>query len=376
MPVGRTETANGALPSPFPEGWYFLASRKSLEKEKLIRKTWMGEEIVVWCDQRGNVCVAEAYCPHLGSDLGPAAGGCVRDGRLVCPFHGFEYEADGRCVATPYAPAPENMRLRVFETRQIEDLILAWWGPGGRPPQWSLPAEPPDQTGWTDFRIWTHRFPGHPQETTENAVDLAHLRYVHGYDSVGRVETIAVDGHRFESNFDFVSTRRIAGVPFIKLDLTAHTEIYGLGYSFVAIREHTIGLDMRLWVLATPVDGTLIDLSIVSQVREIRKPNRWIPGLGFLPVKLRAPMMNRMALYFQRHDVLDDVIIWSRKESRLQPLLSRSDGEIMAYRAYCKQFYPETPVAVSDGRQSANSRQQTAPQPTTERPTTSQPTTT
>ena len=49
-------------------------------------------------------------------------------------------------------------------------------------------------------------------------------------------------------------------------------------------------MDLRLWVLATPVDGTLIDLSLVSQVKEIRKPKRLIAGLGILPVKMRAPI--------------------------------------------------------------------------------------
>ena len=44
-------------------------------------------------------------------------------------------------------------------------------------------------------------------------------------------------------------------------------------------------MDMRLWVLATPVDGTLIDLSLVSHVREIRNPRRWVAGLGFLPLR-------------------------------------------------------------------------------------------
>ena len=59
-------------------------------RAKLIQKTWMGMNIVAWCDENGRVCVAEAYCPHLGSDLGPAAGGRVCDGRLICPFHGFD----------------------------------------------------------------------------------------------------------------------------------------------------------------------------------------------------------------------------------------------------------------------------------------------
>ena len=55
----------------FPEGWYFVTSRESILREKLIEKTWLGEEIVAWCDEAGRVCVADAVCPHLGSYLGP-----------------------------------------------------------------------------------------------------------------------------------------------------------------------------------------------------------------------------------------------------------------------------------------------------------------
>ena len=309
---------------------------------KLIQRTWMGENIVVWCDENGRVCVADAYCPHLGSNLGPAAGGRIRGGRLVCPFHGFEYDATGQCVATPYADPPRAARLRVFEIQEIAGLVFAWWGIEGREPQWGLATDLADQTGWSDLSVRTLRFPGHPQETTENSVDLSHLRYVHRYGSVDRVGDVSVDGAYLRSDFDFKSMRRIARIVPFKLDISTKTHIFGLGYSFVEIREKSIGMDMRLWVLATPVDGTLIDLSLVSQVREIRDPRRWVAGLGFLPLKLRAPIMNRFIAPQQEKDVLQDVVIWSRKRYRSLPRLSRSDGEIMTFRAYCAQFYPDS----------------------------------
>ena len=89
--------------------------------------------------------------------------------------------------------------LGVFEMREVLGLIFAWWGIQGRAPQWSLPADPPDQAGWSGIEIKTNRFPGHPQETTENSVDLGHLRYVHGYGSVDRIEPVSVDGPCLES---------------------------------------------------------------------------------------------------------------------------------------------------------------------------------
>ena len=326
--------------SPFPEGWFFVATRRAIEKAGLLQKTWMGESVVAWCDDDGRVCVAEARCPHLGSDLGPAAGARVRDGRLVCPFHGFEYDATGQCVATPYADPPRTARLRVFATQEIAGLVFGWWGIGGREPQWRLPAEPMEEAGWSYQDVRTVRFPGHPQETTENSVDMAHLRYVHGYHNTGRVGGVLMDGPYLESNFDFRTKRRIAKLATLTFDVSARTEIYGLGYSFVNIRERSIGLDMRMWVLVTPVDGTLIDLSLVSQVRTIRGPRRRIVGLGFLPPGLRAPLMNKFMSSFQLKDVKQDVVIWGRKRYQPRPRLSRSDGEIMPFRAWCAQFYP------------------------------------
>ncbi len=354
MPDRRREPANAPLPSPFPEGWYFVASRQSLDKAKLIKKTWMGEDIVAWRDENGSVCVSEAYCPHLGADLGPDAGGCVRGGRLVCPFHGFEYDTGGQCMATPFDPPPKAARLRVFETRDIAGLIFAWWGIGGRPPQWHLPEETPDQAGWSNLHSWASRFPGHPQETTENSVDLAHLRHIHGYDSVSRVEPLEVDGHFLRSRFDFATTRRIAKVGRLRLSISANALIYGLGYSFVEVRERTIGLDMRLWILATPVDGTHIDLTVVSQTGPIRNPNRRVAGLAFLPLRMRAPIVNKFMAYFEKRDVLQDVPIWSRKRYRSRPRLSRSDGEIMKYRTYCAQFYPDLLAVVEDFKKVAD----------------------
>jgi nitrite reductase/ring-hydroxylating ferredoxin subunit len=342
---------------PFPKGWYFIATRDEVLEAKLIQKMWMGEDVVVWYDEDGQVCVAEAYCPHLGSYLGPDAGGRVCDGRLVCPFHGFAFDAAGQCVETPFAPVPRSARLRVFETRELCGLIFAWWGIGDRQPQWHLPEAEPEQAGWSSIEVETLRFAGHPQETTENAVDLAHLQYVHGYDSVNGDYPVRVDGPYFEARFDFKSPRKFAKFFRFRFDVSSRAQICGLGYSVVEGREHDLGIDFRLWVLATPVDGTLIDPSIVAQVKELKQPARRVMGLSFLPVSWRAPLVNKFMIRQQRQDVLQDVVIWSRKRHVRRPRLCRSDGEIMTYRAYCAQFYPEQEDVLQLPREQARTPQ-------------------
>ncbi len=328
---------------PFPEGWYFVTSHKSLLKKRIIQKTWMGENIVIWCNDEGRVCVAEATCPHMGADLSPSSGGTVQDGCLVCPFHGFEFDVNGTCVATPYAPAPKATRLRVFETRHVLDMVFAWWGIGGRPPQWSLPEDPETGEEWTELGFRTLRFAGHPQETTENSVDLAHLRYVHGYDSVNRTDPLTIDGAHLKSSFLFTRPQSIAGIRKIVFDVAACAHIHGLGYSYVEIHDRYIGMHARLWVLATPVDGKEINMVLASQVKLIRRPQRAIVGMKFLPVRLRTNLMRNIILNYQKHDVVQDVVIWKYKRYVPQPRLCRSDGEIGRFRRYCRQFYPEPP---------------------------------
>ena len=341
MTNGRSVPEDAPIPSPFPEGWFFIATRQEIEKAKLFHREWMGEKIIAWTDAGGRICLAEAFCPHLGSSLAPDVGGRVSGDRLICPFHGFEYDTTGQCVNTPYGDPPPTARLRVFQTQEHMGLIFGWWGIDGRPPQWPMPDEPAEKDGWSSMEYRGIRFAGHPQEITENSVDFSHLNHVHGFGEVNRAAPLVIEGHRMESRFDFQSTKPITRLGRVTFDISATTLVYGLGVSYVDMREHSIGMDMRLLVLATPVDGTLVDLSLFSQVKEIKKPKRRLAGLGFLPLRMRAPIMNKLIATYQIQDVKKDVIIWGRKKYRSRPRLFRLDGDIMPFRRYCRQFYPD-----------------------------------
>ena len=334
---------NGDSPAvhPFPEGWYFVASRADLADGNLVHKTWLGEEIVAWCDAQGRVCVADALCPHLGSSLAPEVGSRVREGRLVCPFHGFEYDATGQCVATPYAPPPESACLKVYATRQIAGMVFGWYGIRGRPPQWELPEVPRMTSGWSGLRFHTLRFVGHPQETTENSVDLAHLRYVHGYDNVHQWGKVKIDGAYLRNRFDFKTRVRIGGLLSPAFAVSAVAHIFGLGYSQVDFEERGVGYRSRLWVLCTPVDGTSVELTIVSQVGGLRRPSGVGLVLRLLPLRTRLNLLNWFTLRKEAGYVREDIVIWRRKQYLTHPRLNHADGEILAYRRYCQQFYPE-----------------------------------
>lgn len=323
-------------PGRYPEGWYLVEIARDLPNGGLVQKEWMGQQIVAWRDGDGKICVSEAYCPHLGAHLGPDGGGCVRNGRLVCPFHGFEYDATGQCVATPNAPPPKTARLNVYEARELNGLVFAWWSPVGRSPQWELPRWP--EEAWRRPEYGSLMIRSHPQETTENSVDISHLQYVHGYGAVKQVGTVHVDGACLRNRFDFRRKTRLFGVPILTgIAATAH--VWGLGYSFVEFHERVSGLKLRQWILSTPVDDTHTRMVIALQVRRREPGQKWLAA--FLLRCLPASWLSRFFISRVKHDVRQDMVIWERKRYQPLPILSRSDGEIMTYRKYCEQFYPD-----------------------------------
>jgi isorenieratene synthase len=69
-----------------PGGGWFVVDASRAIGEAPRRYTVAGQELVLW-RSGGRIVAAPDACPHLGASL---AGGCARDGRLVCPWHGLE----------------------------------------------------------------------------------------------------------------------------------------------------------------------------------------------------------------------------------------------------------------------------------------------
>ena len=228
----------------------------------------------------------------------------------------------------------------MYETREFNGLIFAWWSTVGRGPQWELPDWPDKE--WEPLQYGTMRFRGHPQETTENSVDINHLQFVHGYATVKKLGDVLIDGAYLRNQFVFRRKMSLAGVPVLT-DVAATAHVWGLGYSFVEFHERVSGLYLRQWILSTPVDDTEVKLVIALQVK------RWEPGqkwLATLLLRCFSPTwLSRFFILRVKHDVRQDVTIWENKRYQPLPILSRTDGEIMAYRNYCAQFYPEAEEA-------------------------------
>ena len=234
---------------PFPEGWYFVASRKAVLKDKLLQKTWMGENIVVWCDDDGRVCVAEAYCPHLGADLGPDASGSICSGRRSAPSMATSSTQPGsaslhRMRTRPGRPGCESSR---------QGRCSTWSSLGGA----SMGG---NRNGTCRRNRRTRRLgaasksgpcvsPAIPRKLPRTRLIGPICATYTATEVWDRVAPASFDGHRLQSRFNFRSKRKIAKIAEFSLDVSARADIYGLGYSYVSLQERSIGMEMRLWIL-------------------------------------------------------------------------------------------------------------------------------
>jgi phenylpropionate dioxygenase-like ring-hydroxylating dioxygenase large terminal subunit len=320
------------VPRGIPSGWYHVAPAASVVPGGLVRLRAFGADWVLWRDAAGVVAMQSAWCPHLGADLG---GGKVGPDGLRCPFHGFVFNGEGVCVATGYGQAPPaRARLEVRPVIERHGLLFAWWGPGA--PDWT-PDDLSDD-GYAPMRLRQWDLRGHPQETTENSVDLGHFPVVHGYVDVVQHAELEVDGPRLRTHYSF---RRPNGVMTVRPDI--RVTAWGLGYSRVDTHDQQFDLRYRLFVLPTPVEADRIRLTIGLSMRYPDAGSRW----RVVPRWLMHQVVGRVSLAFYAADVEADFGIWSSKVHLTRPALAAGDGPVGRFRAWARQFYPD--AAVGEG---------------------------
>jgi phenylpropionate dioxygenase-like ring-hydroxylating dioxygenase large terminal subunit len=323
MADGRWPSGSARFPfAPFPRGWYNVVPSDQVQAGQVARLHLLGRELVCFRGVSGAVTVADAYCPHLGAHLG--VGGYVRGDDIVCPFHGWCFDARGENVDIPYADrVNRRARLAVYATRELAGMVFVWFDPEGGPPTWHLPelAEldsedhllvcPPEG-------CW--RFASHPQEVLENVVDVAHFKFVHGVGAFGGLE-VEIEGPRCRTAAEVTFT-----TPRGPTEGAVVSELWGLGFDVV--RQRGLGAPACGVLTVTPVDGIQVEaryMFVLPKDPATSEPTRY--GKGLIAEFMRQ--------------IVQDIPIWEAKVYRETPSLAGGEGPIMEYRRWARQFYPE-----------------------------------
>ena len=168
--------------------WYVAERSHRVRPGRLHAVTVLETRLVLFRDAQGRVVALRDRCPHLGASLslGKLHADCVS-----CPFHGWTFDVEGRCVDIPALgePSPQLAKLRIprFPTIEAGGLIWVFMAQGEAPgPERDVDPVPPElqDPGWAASVI-EDLWPTNYTRFVENMLDMLHLPYVHAR-TIGR----------------------------------------------------------------------------------------------------------------------------------------------------------------------------------------------
>lgn len=213
------------------KGWYITIKSQSLVKRSAQSFLVGKQKIVLFRGDSGKVYALDAFCPHMGVDLGL---GKVVGENLQCLFHHWQFNGAGKCVYIPCGEqTPSNVKLAHYAVQEKYGYIWVW-------PDTHAEHDVPDALGLEQeaYSFW-HGKPYfrqcHYHITMINGIDAQHLRTVHD---------IAVDmkAQITEPKKDFFNVKMSGHFPYKSKRARLMRWLFGGQYAYNMLYAHgTIG---------------------------------------------------------------------------------------------------------------------------------------
>ncbi len=315
-----------------PTGWFQVAWSDEIGVGDVHRMTYFGEEMIAWRAQSGRLTVMNAYCEHLGAHLG--YGGHVQGDVLQCPFHGWQWNHEGRNVCIPYQERPNRgRRIRTYPVVERNSSVYIWHDIDGREPFFDAPdifadfGERTAQDYYPQQRLFRQGLELHPQYVLENGVDFAHFKFVHQTPIVP-----VFTRHDFAQPVSYVDfTITFSGDDGQTIDdVNSGVEAINGGLG-IAVTKSWGMVDNRTISAVTPVDDRTSDVRFMVYIGRT-------PGRDDQRTEDRACRFGEEVI----RQFTQDIHIWSHQRYSDPPALAAAEYEgFTAIRRWAMQFYPD-----------------------------------
>ncbi|XP_078589339.1 cholesterol 7-desaturase nvd-like [Branchiostoma floridae x Branchiostoma japonicum] len=337
----RRRRQRGHLPPVYPNGWWGILESRLLQRGQVKEVVALGEHLAVFRQENGTVSVVDAYCPHLGANLG--VGGRVVGNCIECPFHGWRYRGeDGKCMHIPYAAkVPDVARVKSWTCLECNGSIYIWYHCDGEEPSWTPKLVDEVESGeWTCRGLSEHFINAHVEEISENGADIGHLNHLHGPGI-----TTGNDLRHIWSSFTGFFTHQWEAdwQPFPAPDtqfgtMTVDMDMYLFGYRIPLPSVKARAIQNGPGVVYLYIDGPLMHVVLVSSITPVEplllRYTQSIYASRGTPTFLAKIVQWGEAVQLER-----DVTVWNNKSYPAKPVLVKEDAAIVRHRRWYSQFY-------------------------------------
>ena len=159
--------------------WYPIARGTEIVADQPLRVELLGMPFVAFRDEDGDAHVLADTCVHRGSSL---SAGSVRDGCVICPYHGWQYGGDGKCVKVPSLgdqKPPARAKVDSYPVQERYGIVFAFLGDlpeDERPPLHDIKEYGTE--GWKT-QLYVYDVACNYERSVENGLDPIHNEFVH-----------------------------------------------------------------------------------------------------------------------------------------------------------------------------------------------------
>jgi phenylpropionate dioxygenase-like ring-hydroxylating dioxygenase large terminal subunit len=294
-------------------GWFSVARSHELLVGEVTSVQAFDRELALYRTRSGEAVLQDAFCPHLGANLGVE--GRVVGESIRCPFHGWRFGKEGMCEEIPYCEdIPERARIRTWHVQEKNGEIYVWFHPENTGPQWQLPDLPElDDPKWTSPRYAEFLVPAHVQDIAENSCDPVHFQYVHRQPDVPPSQVTIEDNGRILHLHSDASKAEIPS--------QLHATVYNPGFAMVR-NTYGPGAEMVMYNSAQPINRHETKMRWTLTVR------REIEDLAGDDVM--KGIIDGLS---------DDYPIWANKVHKRRPVFCKGDETLVLFRQWVRQFY-------------------------------------
>ena len=144
---------------------------------KLLSRTLLGEHVLLYRGESGNVVALNDRCPHRGALL--SQGRLEGDG-VRCMYHGIKYDGSGKCVQIPGQDMiPPKLKVRSYPVVERSHFIWIWMGDAAKAdPALIIDLPYLSDPKWKGIPAYLH-YDANYLLIVDNLSDFSHLAFVH-----------------------------------------------------------------------------------------------------------------------------------------------------------------------------------------------------
>ncbi|WP_295618659.1 aromatic ring-hydroxylating dioxygenase subunit alpha [Chamaesiphon sp. GL140_3_metabinner_50] len=179
--------------------WYAVEFSNLISTSPKLIKI-LDREIVAYRTTDGDIHAIDNTCIHRGAAL---VNGIIKDDCIVCPYHGWQFGADGNCVKipanSPLVAIPKAAKMQTYPIREKHGWVWLFIGDGepGELPE--LPNFPDVGAGKLRSIQGEFNWNANYERVIENGLDFAHAPFVHsgsfGNPDLPEIAELAIENY-------------------------------------------------------------------------------------------------------------------------------------------------------------------------------------